>query len=187
MAVSDDEVVSNASHNTHFTDIVAARISRRGVLGGGVAMMAAGVLGGGVGQLLTSRRAGAQAAAVDGPEGGPLLGFAGIRTSTLDTVVVPPGYRWEVLIAWGDPISEGPVFAPDASNTSADQERQWGMHNDGVVYFPIEGSRRGLIVQNHEYTDDGLLFPDGVANWNDEKTRKSQAAHGVSVIEVVQA
>ena len=90
MAVSDDEVVSNASHNTHFTDIVAARISRRGVLGGGVAMMAAGVLGGGVGQLLTSRRAGAQAAAVDGPEGGPLLGFAGIPTSTLDTVVVPP-------------------------------------------------------------------------------------------------
>ena len=112
MAVSDDEVVSNASHNTHFTDIVAARISRRGVLGGGVAMMAAGVLGGGVGQLLTSRRAGAQAAAVDGPEGGPLLGFAGIPTSTLDTVVVPPGYRWEVLIAWGDPVSERPGLRP---------------------------------------------------------------------------
>ena len=60
------------------------------------------------------------------------------------------------------------------------------MHNDGIVYFPfpVLGSWRGLIVQNHEYTDDGLLFPDGVANWTADKTRKSQAAHGVSVIEV---
>ncbi|OQW32961.1 MAG: hypothetical protein A4E19_06330 [Nitrospira sp. SG-bin1] len=35
------------------------------------------------------------------------------------------------------------------------------MHNDGIVYFPILRSQRGLIVENNEYTDDGLLFPDG--------------------------
>ena len=59
------------------------------------------------------------------------------------------------------------------------------MHNDGIVYFPINGSsKHGLIVQNHEYTDDGLLFTDGVANWNAEKTAKSQNAHGVGIIEV---
>ena len=39
-------------------------------------------------------------------------------------------------------------------------------------------------MQNHEYTDDVLLFADGKANWNAEKTAKSQAAHGVGVIEV---
>jgi secreted PhoX family phosphatase len=98
--------------------------------------------------------------------------------------VVPPGYTAEVLIAWGDPVSNGPAFKQDASNSAADQARQWGMHNDGVVYFPIEGSRRGLLVQNHEYTDDGLLFPDGVANWNEEKTNKSLNAQGVSIIEI---
>ena len=48
------------------------------------------------------------------------------------------------------------------------------MHNDGVVYFPIEGSRRGLIVQNHEYTDDGLLFPDGVAELERREDRASR-------------
>jgi secreted PhoX family phosphatase len=37
---------------------------------------------------------------------------------------------------------------------------------------------------NHEYTDDGLLHPDGLKTWTAEKVRKAQAAHGVSVIEV---
>jgi secreted PhoX family phosphatase len=58
------------------------------------------------------------------------------------------------------------------------------MHNDGLVYFPIDGSRRGLLVQNHEYTDDGLLFTDGVANWSAEKTNKSLNAQGVSIVEI---
>jgi secreted PhoX family phosphatase len=89
-----------------------------------------------------------------------------------------------VLIAWGDPLSKGPAFLPDASNSARDQEKQWGMHNDGLVYFPLNGSDHGLLVQNHESTDDELLFPDGTANWDAEKTKKSLAAHGVSVIEV---
>ena len=58
------------------------------------------------------------------------------------------------------------------------------MHKDGVVYFPIHGSARGLLVQNNEYSDDELLFPDGTANWNEQKTKKAQAAHGVSIIEI---
>jgi hypothetical protein len=37
---------------------------------------------------------------------------------------------------------------------------------------------------NHEYTDDGLLHVGGFNNMNAEKVKKSQAAHGVSVIEV---
>ena len=99
---------------------------------------------------------------------------------------MPPGYTAKVLIAWGEPVSNGPAFKPDASNTAAEQAQQWGMHNDGIVYFPFPffGSHRGLIVQNHEYTDDVLLFADGKANWTAEKTAKSQAAHGVGVIEV---
>ncbi|MGH8243884.1 MAG: PhoX family protein, partial [Steroidobacteraceae bacterium] len=112
------------------------------------------------------------------------LGFTGIPISTADTVVVPEGYTARVLIAWGDPLSNGPAFKQDASNTADEQAQQWGMHNDGVVYFPIDGSRHGLLVQNHEYTDDVLLFPDGTANWNREKTNKSLAAHGVGIIEV---
>jgi uncharacterized protein len=89
-----------------------------------------------------------------------------------------------VLIAWGDPVSKGPAFKQDGSNTAEEQALQWGMHSDGVVYFPIHGSTHGLLVQNNEYTDDGLLFTDGVANWSAEKTNKSLNAHGVSIIEI---
>lgn len=176
MSIIDDDIISNSSNNTTFEEVIQQRVSRRGVLGSGAAAVATASLGG-VGALLSSVPAEARPS-------DELLGFQGIAASAGDDVVVPEGYTAEVLIAWGDPLSNGPAFKQDASNTSSDQEQQWGMHNDGLVYFPIRGSEHGLIVQNHEYTDDVLLFPDGTANWDAEKTRKSLAAHGVSVIEV---
>jgi secreted PhoX family phosphatase len=41
------------------------------------------------------------------------------------------------------------------------------------------------LAQNNEYADEGLLFPDGIANWTEEKTNKSLNAHGVSIIEII--
>jgi uncharacterized protein len=173
----DDDEVSNNSHNQTFQEVVDARMSRRRLLGSGLATAAAFSLGG-VSALLKT------VPALANPIAGPLVRFQGILVSDADTVVVPQGYTAEVLIAWGDPVSNGPAFAQDASNSAEDQARQWGSHNDGLVYFPIDGSWRGLLVENNEYTDDGLLFPDGVANWNEEKTNKSINAHGVSIIEI---
>jgi uncharacterized protein len=182
----EDDDVCNMSSNETFREVLERRLTRRSVVGGGLAVaatgIAAGSAGGGVATLLTVRPADAQARKTRS-----LLGFTGIAPSTADQVVVPPGYTAKVLIAWGEPISRGPSFKPDGSNTADEQAKQWGMHNDGIVYFPfpVLGNRRGLIVQNHEYTDDVLLFSDGKANWDAEKTAKSQAAHGVSVIEVI--
>jgi secreted PhoX family phosphatase len=182
MSQVDDDIVSNFSNNPTFDEIVEARLSRRAAIGGGVATAITAL--GGVGALLDAVPAEAKHSGSMGRRR-PRLGFQAIPVSTADKVVVPPGYTAEVLIAWGDPISKGPAFAPDASNSADDQEQQWGMHNDGMVYFPFDGSSsHGLLVQNHEYTDDELLFPDGTANWNAEKTRKSLAAHGVGIIEV---
>ena len=193
MSIIDDESVSNTSGNEHFQDILSARLSRRHLLAGSLATVAAVSLCG-IKGVLSAMPASAQETVEDdddaeeGTEGRgrrkPMLRFKSVPVSTADEVVVPNGYTAEVLIAWGDPLSNGPVFKQDASNTAAEQAHQWGMHNDGLVYFPIVGSRRGLIVQNHEYTDDGLLFPDGVNNWTQEKTNKSLNAHGVSIIEV---
>jgi hypothetical protein len=172
-----DDNVSNNSNNQTFQEVVEARWSRRGFLGSGLAAAAAFSLSG-VDALLRSVPAAAQR------NDRPLLGFQGILESDVDDVVVPPGYTARVLIAWGDPVSKGPAFKQDASNTASEQAVQWGMHNDGVVYFPIRGSSHGLLVQNNEYADEGLLFTDGVANWTAEKTRKSLNAHGVSIIEI---
>jgi secreted PhoX family phosphatase len=177
MAKIDEDSVCNNSGNRTFQEVVQSRVTRRGFLGGGLA--AAGVFSlSGVEALLRAVPASAQTRRRAG------LGFESVPVSSADEVVVPPGYTAKVLIAWGDPVSDGPLFSQDASNSAADQALQWGMHNDGLVYFPIAGSSRGLLVQNNEYTDDGLLFTDGVANWNGDKTEKSLNAHGISIIEI---
>jgi uncharacterized protein len=122
----------------------------------------------------------------------PLIGFKPVPVSEKDTVLVPEGYEAVAFAAWGEPVGvpgNMPGFRRDASNSAADQAVQMGMHHDGIHYYPIDGrsdgsSTHGLLVMNHEYTDDGLLFPDGKRNWTAEKVHKAQAAHGVAVIEV---
>ena len=123
--------------------------------------------------------------------GSSLLGFKSVAVSTADTVAVPEGYSAQAFAAWGESIGlsgENHPFRFDASNTAAHQETQMGMHHDGIHFFrhPVmpNSSSAGLLVMNHEYADDGLLHPDGMATWTEQKVRKAQAAHGVSVIEV---
>ena len=123
--------------------------------------------------------------------GAPLLGFKGVPVSTADAVVVPEGYVAVPIAAWGEPIGVAgnmPAWREDASNSAADQAVQMGMHHDGINFYPLgegaQASRHGLLVMNHEYTDDGLLHTDGMKTWSAEKVKKAQAAHGVAVIEV---
>jgi hypothetical protein len=118
-------------------------------------------------------------------------GFEAIAPGFGDTLHVARGHRAQVLYRWGDEcgIAGAPAapFRPDASNSAAEQTLQAGMHHDGMHYFPIgRRSTHGLLVLNHEYTDDNLLHPDGTRTWSAEKLAKTQAAQGVSVIEVRQ-
>ena len=119
---------------------------------------------------------------------GPRLGFRSVPASSQDTMVVPEGYEAVAFVPWGEPVGvpgQMPAWRMDASNSAADQAVQMGMHHDGIHYFPIAGSStHGLLVMNHEYTDDGLLHSDGMKPWTAEKVRKAQAANGVSVVEV---
>ena len=152
---------------------------RRTVLRGGLGALA--------GALLAPLTDLANAAQVVNQPALPLLGFQGIAPSSADAVVVPDGYTAQVIARWGDPVGipgAAPAFLPNAGNPAAHQEVQFGMHNDGMHYFPLKAPNRGLLVMNHEYTDEGLLYPDGFANWSPEKVRKAQAAHGISVCEI---
>lgn len=125
-----------------------------------------------------------------------LLGFKPIPAADLlDEVVVPEGYRAEVFYRWGDPVSDGPAFNMDASNSAAEQLQQAGMHHDALQYFPLpQGSANndhGLLVMNHEYLDLDVIHTDGShtyspATYTADKVAKEQNAHGVSLIEVKQ-
>jgi secreted PhoX family phosphatase len=117
----------------------------------------------------------------------PVIGFTPIAPSGEDLLRVPPEYEARVLYRWGDPVGAAagmPEFRMDASNSAADQALQAGMHHDGMHYFPLQGSTHGLLAMNHEYLDEGLLFPDGMRTWSAEKVAKAQNSVGVSVIEV---
>jgi secreted PhoX family phosphatase len=138
---------------------------------------------------------GAAAAALYGPlvagcataAGGSRLGFRSVPAGRADAIELPPGYTAQVIAPWGEPVGVAgamPPWRPDAQHSAADQALQFGMHHDGLQFLPLDGSRRGLLVMNHEYTDENLLHADGRASWSAEKVRKSQAAHGMSVSEV---
>lgn len=188
----EDETVSNTSSNRHFNYVIEVNMKRRQLLLGGLGAAVIGFFG----LPVLSREANAAAIAPRSDFGG--IGFEGIAPNTLangliDDVQLPPGYKYEVLFAWGDPIgaagqqSGQPAWKDDASNTAEEQALQSGAHHDGMHYFPFPGrnaSRRGLLCINHEYDDQDILYPDGMDPWTLEKVRKSQHAHGVSVIEV---
>jgi uncharacterized protein len=168
---------SNRSSNPSIHEL--SDPSRRMVLRGGLGAAVAGLLAPLAG-CATGGGAGA---------GNTSLGFKSVPISTADAITVPEGYSFQVIAPWGDPAGlsgENAAFKFDASNTAAEQETQLGMHHDGIHFFSQNGSTSGLLVMNHEYSDDGLLHADGMKTWTRDKVRKSQAAHGVSVIEVEQ-
>jgi uncharacterized protein len=136
-----------------------------------------------------------EAAPIPASTGFPGIGFESIPPSVApvaDAVRVPTGYTAQLFVGWGDPIARGgQPYAADASQTAAEQALQFGMHNDGMHFFPFTGvggkpsADRGILCVNNEYTHEEVLFLDGQvgAGYTIAKTRKSQAAHGVSILE----
>lgn len=171
--------INNPSANAALSEVLHARLSRRQLLRGTAA-------------ATLSATALPATSAASQPQRAAQLGFAPIATSSDDRVRVPAGYSARVLYRWGDPTgiaaAPQPAFAPRAANTAAEQALQAGMHHDGMAFFPFNAKNphHGLLAMNHEYVDNGLLFPDGTRNWNMEKIRKSQNAMGISIIEVRQ-
>lgn len=168
----------------HLLEVGRSPLSRRAVLLGGAAA-AVGFLTPGV-----------AAAAEDAPRARPRpvsLGFTAIEASADDVVRVPPGYTARPFIPWGTPIlGDHPEFRP-GQNTPAEQAQQTGMHHDGMHFFPIpngkDDSGHGLLVVNHEYTDEARLQTGTTtlppkALWTAEMVARSQAAVGVSVVEI---
>jgi uncharacterized protein len=182
MADKDFDTMEDSNRSSNPTIHELSDPARRTVLRGSLGLAAAALYGPlAAGCAATPARDPGQPLA-------PSIGFKGIPVDASDKLVVPEGYVASVIAAWGEPIGvpgNMPAFKPDGSNTAAEQAVQMGMHHDGMEFFPLGGSStRGLLAINHEYTDDGLLHVGGFNNMTAEKVKKSQAAHGLAVIEV---
>jgi hypothetical protein len=82
--------------------------------------------------------------------------FDPILPSTDDQLVLPAGYRYDLICAWGDELySEFPSQVPDRRG----QKETFGYNCDFLAYFPMDAraggsnSRDGLLWVNHEYPD----------------------------------
>lgn len=158
-----------------FDRIVDAVMSRRAVLGRGVAFGAAAfVMGTG---CIVPRSAHAASR----------LTFDAVTASTADTVSVPAGHSWHVVARWGDPLwSKGQPFDGKTMGTGESQMLAFGDNVDGMELF--SSGTTTLLAVNNEYTNLKLVFADrdGRKPASDDDVRKCMAAHGVSVIEVAQ-
>lgn len=174
-----DDVVINPSSQPHFNDIINQR--RRSFLKGSLGVTALGFFGGSL-------------AACERVTQKTLIGFSGVPAqfaADFDQVIVPAGYRAEAFYSWGDKVlADAPVWQEDASDDWQAQLKQAGENHDGMHFFSLDDDpvNHGLLVMNHEYVNP-VLHPTGPTFINGKRplgeVRKEQAAHGVSIIEII--
>jgi hypothetical protein len=168
--------------NPHTQDVIARRFSRRSLL---ASLAATGAIAG-LGSALPLRRALAS--------GGSTLAFKSLALKITQTHQVAEGYKADIVIRWGDPVTQGAAPIDFARQTAASQAARFGYNCDFIGYFPLPqgsaSSEHGLLFVNHEYTNGELMRPGVGSRAENAKTADKawteveMAAHGGSVVEV---
>ena len=192
-----DDLENNTSSNPSIHDVLAARLHRRHVLGGGLGAMAMAGFGS---VSLAACGGGDSAPAVIAPvTPAPVtLGFMAVNKNKLDNITVPPGYTATVIYATGDSID--PTVPDYLNNGSQDNfARRSGDHHDGMHFFGMStagtpapsNNDRALLVMNHENIAGTVQFmhvagPTTTAAGGrpEAEATKEIDAHGVSIIEL---
>ncbi len=182
----DWEVRSDEGKGESFYEVVDSRLNRRDLLKAGFAGLVSTSLFGGAGKALA---VGVVPAATMGRQSS--LAFEPISSSVEDRVIVPPGYRAEKVIAWGDSMKPSVPAHKDGDLSAKNQSEQFGYNNDFLGYHPLpfgsKNSNHGLLSANHEYVNPELMFQ----GWNKKLTTQEQveimkASVGMAVVEVKQ-
>ncbi|WP_282701101.1 PhoX family protein [Streptomyces sp. CC219B] len=185
--------VPNTTANPYVGDVIAGALSRRSMMRAAAVVTvatAAGTAGAAAGA--PSAQAAEAATYKPGKPGKPGAGsgarglrFQPVAPNTTDAVTVPEGYGQNVVIRWGEPILRGaPAFDPE-NQTAKAQAGQFGYNCDFLALLPSGERGRQLLVANHEYTDEVLMFRDYDAdNPTREQVEIAWAAHGLAVVVV---
>lgn len=181
--------VPNTSDNEYVGDVIAGALSRRSMMRAAAVVTVATAAG----SAVVAGPAAPQAAAAPrkpashkSKKGARGLRFTPVAPNTTDSVTIPDGYAQNVVIRWGEPILRGaPAFDADKQTAKA-QAGQFGYNNDFLSLLPLHRERgRQVLVANHEYTDEILMFKGyDAANPTREQVEIAWAAHGLSVVVV---
>lgn len=151
-------IYSTAGVGETFAEVLARRISRRGILkSAGAAGLTAAAL-----SITGPRLTMPSAAAADADRVGT-LGFTPIGLDEGPDPLVAEGHRIVPFLSWGDPLfPDAPGFDP-MNQSAASQAQQFGYNCDFIGFLPIpagsETADHGLLVVNHEYTNPENMFP----------------------------
>lgn len=180
-----DHPEPNPTQHTHVAEEIAKVVGRRSVLRGAAigsgALMVGGVVTAATGGLAAAATAPARTAA---GAGGPLARapFAPVAPNRRDAVTTADGFDHGVVVRWGDPVVAGaPAFDVHQQTPEAAQQ-QFGYNCDYVGVLPLTRST-ALLVVNHEYTDENLMFPAETYSSADAKAI-AMANHGMSVLKI---
>lgn len=177
---------SNPTANPTMGELISVRFSRRGLLKGSLAVSAIASTVGPM-ALLSAEKAKAAG-------NGSAFTFVEVEAGVDQTHHVAEGYTAEPLLRWGDALFvDSPEFDPKNQSAEA-QRKQFGYNNDYVGFIPLDGSaEHGLLVVNHEYTNEHLMFP-GIVSVAEGKLKVApadlkrvdieMAAHGGTIVEI---
>lgn len=181
--------------SSSFQDLLSQRVTRRSVLQTGLALVPLAMAG-----------CSLRSSSTDATRRG--LSFTPIAGSKADAVVLPPGYTYDLIVRWGESLfdgvpdldaarlASGALFEPDAARWQA---QQFGQNCDAIHFFPLDASGdRAVLCVNNEFVEDRMMYPghpggrglrEGAGNKfvreHPQIVAVSQAAHGVSIIEIV--
>ena len=154
--------------------LLEARLSRRTALKGGLAAIGASMLPLDI-RAATAAPGAAGVRALGPAQANLRAPFTPIRPTTADDLVLPRGYRYNVLRIWGDEIAPGQPF---------------GYISDFIGYFPIDGlqgghsSTDGLLWNNHEYNNPLLQHGWTSGDKTPEQIRIERTSLGGSIFRV---
>jgi uncharacterized protein len=164
----------NDSSNSLWHQLLESRISRRTALKGSLAAAGASML-----PLSLETASAAPGEAPARPNRGAAANtrppFTPIRPTTADDLVLPRGYRYDVLRVYGDEIAAGQPF---------------GYNADFTAYMPIDwleggqSSTDGLLWVNHEYPNPLLQHGNLTGPKTPEQIAIERTSVGGSVFRV---
>lgn len=192
-----EDIGTNDSGNTPFSDVLKANMTRRKLVQGSLATAATtflsvdAIASHGHGRRRRRNNRG-------------LVNFrpVSIADAAVDQTqpTISDDYEYQVLIPWGTPIEPDATRPyngePNRRPTSEEAALQIGIGHDGMWFFPMDNkyrgwtkygyrlsNRRGMLCVNHEFGINthvlGKAAPTSL-----EDVRVSQHAHGVSVVAI---